>query len=407
MAATVTVISASATAASSGPQMLPSGYLSTRGAQIVDKHGHPVRIACVGGLGTCVAIDHLEYTVGPFRTVDDNIAAIKRLGFNCIRADWNDKCLDRPGLMADFDTLVATCKKYGVKIVLCHHNDEATGDDWSNVAQQSNGLWFDSGPGTDGSDDSKGRPVGTITNEKFTQDWVAIAKRYAGNDTVIGFDLDNEPHCNWGPDRGLNWGEGGPDDIWAMYTNVGNAIQTVDPGALIICEGPGDVTDKTSLIFWSGDLTHVVTKPVVLHIPGKVVYSPHEYPSEISGGSPTHEDFGPTYVKYLNADWGFVVKQNIAPIWVGEMGASMKSDNSHDWGKTLVDYMNGYAPDGPKFTKNEQPISGDWWAWNYAPDENPDGCLTGDGQLNPAQKPFIEQLQFWSAREKHASLQGK
>jgi hypothetical protein len=165
-------------AAGSGPQMLPPGYLSTRGNQIVDSRDNPVRIASVGGLGSCVDRGHLSYDIGPFHTVDQNMAAIRRLGFNCIRADFNDKCIDDAPLMADYDKLVATCKKYGLKVILCHHNDEGTPADWGNAAQQTNGLWFDLGPGSNGTDGAEGgKHKGTITNAMFMQDWVTIAKR--------------------------------------------------------------------------------------------------------------------------------------------------------------------------------------------------------------------------------------
>jgi endoglucanase/chitinase len=226
---------------------------------------------------------------------------------------------------------------------------------------------------------------------------VTLANRYAGNSTVIGFDLDNEPHDQYGHNPG-NWGKGGPADIRAMYTRVGNAIQRVDPGALIICEGFMDNTDKSSNIWWVMDLTHVATEPVVLHIPHKVVYSPHEYPNMRNGGG------GPKYVARLNEDWGYLITRNVAPVWIGEMGASMdQKDGSNDimipdeigWGNTILPYMNGLAPGGIRLTKNEQPVSGDWWRWEYAPGESPDGCLAKDGKLNSAQEPYIEQMLFW------------
>jgi aryl-phospho-beta-D-glucosidase BglC (GH1 family) len=390
-----------ARAADAKPKMLPGGYLSTRGNQIVDRHGKPVRIACVGAWGSGIGTDRLGYDYGQYKTIDANLTAVKELGFNCIRVSWNDRCLDNAPLMADFDKLIQACAKYGVKVILDHHNDDGTAADWGNVAQQTNGLWYDAGPGSDGTDDSTTKTKGTVTNEKFLQDWVTIARRYAGNSTVIGCDLDNEPHIGWGtPYNGENWGKGGPGDIWAMFTNVGNAILAVDPGALIICQGPMDVTDKSNNILWMMDLTWVATKPVVLNIPHKVVYDVHEYPN-------LPNDSGPAYIARLNKDWGYLVKQNIAPVWVGEMGESM--DKAHGdvsiarqkaWGDTLLSYMNGTAPDGPRFSGNEQPISGDWWCWGYKPDEVPDGCLTKDGQLNPAQKPYIEQMQSWSNRIK-------
>ena len=67
-----------------------------------------------------------------------------------MRVDFNNKNLDDPDLMTQFDQLVAACKKYGLKVIFDNHNNEATPANWGNAAQQSNGLWFDVGPGTDG-----------------------------------------------------------------------------------------------------------------------------------------------------------------------------------------------------------------------------------------------------------------
>jgi endoglucanase len=117
-------------------------------------------------------------------------------------------------------------------VIFDNHNNEATSADWENAAQQRNGLWFDTGPGTDGTDGAGTQ--GTISAAKFQEDWVTFAKHWAGNSTVIGFDLRNEP-CAHTKTPAL-WGGNGPTDIHAMYEAVGNAILTVNPDALIICE---------------------------------------------------------------------------------------------------------------------------------------------------------------------------
>jgi aryl-phospho-beta-D-glucosidase BglC (GH1 family) len=284
------------------------------------------------------------------------------------------------------DKIVAYAKVVGLKVILDHHSNEGM----YYAAQQGNGLWFDLGPGTNGMDtqDMAG-DVGTVTAEQFQEDWVTVAKRYADNDAVIGFDLDNEPHeLDFGARNGENWGKGGPCDIWAMFTNVGNAIQTVNPGALIICQGPALIRDTKSPLCWMMDLSGVKTKPVVLHIPHKVVYSVHEYPN-----LPLANDSGSAYIRRLNTNWGWLIKQNIAPVWIGEMGEAM--DIAHygesiarqrAWGNTLLPYMNGTAPGGPRFSGNQQPISGDWWAWG--------ACLDKSGDVRPAQAPYIDAMLF-------------
>lgn len=358
---------------SAKPQMLPAGYLSTRGAQIVDSKGHPVRIACMGGFGTDIVGGHLDYDNGPYHGVDVNIAAVRRFGFNCIRVDFNDKNVSEPNTLAQFDELVATCRKVGVKVIFDNHNNEATPKSWENAAQQMNGIWFDSGPGSDGTDGAGNK--GTVTDDIFLRDWIAMAKRYAGNPTVIGFDLRNEPWAHYNP-RPPVWGGGGPRDILAMYIRVGNAIQKVDPGALIICE---------AIINWqtgayAGDLSPVREQPVRLNIPSKVVYSLHEYSWDKVD---VRKD---VLIARLNKTWGFLVKENIAPVWIGEMGATANSTDKRaiQWDSDLIDYLNGKAGDlgGPVFRGHDQPVSADLWRWGCQP-ETEDGCMNHAGEIRP------------------------
>ena len=146
------------------PALLPSGFLSVKGAQIVGPDGAPVRIASVGLTGMNVVGGRLQL-VGPFEGMEGHVTAMQSMGFNCVRIDWIDKTLDDAGAMAQLDAFVATCKKAGLKVVFDNHNNEATPADWANAAQQKNGLWFDTGPGTDGTDGSGKK--GTISAAKY------------------------------------------------------------------------------------------------------------------------------------------------------------------------------------------------------------------------------------------------
>ena len=368
---------------SSAPKLLPAGWLSARGSQIVDRHGVPVRIACVGGLGTVIVGGRLDYG-GPYKGLDANIAAIRAMGFNCVRVDYNDKNVEDAAVMTQFDQLVAACKKNGIKVIFDNHNNEATPANWSNAAQQSNGLWFDTGPGTDGTDGAGDK--GTISREKFQQDWVTMAKHWAGNDTVIGFDIRNEP-CAHTATPAL-WGGGGPTDIHVMYQDVGNAILAVNPDALILCESV--INYRTDS--YEGDLSVAKMLPIVLTRPAKLIYSVHEYPKEIGGYKGPESGAG--YVARMERTWGWLVRQNVAPVWIGEMGSTMKTPEDRAWGETLLGYMNGTAPQSLQFSKRQQPISGDWWCWGYRPGELPDGCLDADGAPRPTQAPFIQKLLF-------------
>lgn len=358
--------------------LLPSGYLSTSGNQLVDANGDYVRIASIGWNQN-------------FTNISSNVAQMAADGFNTIRLSWVDATLSSD--LPQIQQIVAAAAASGMKVILDHHTNEAGTPADGYGAQQANGLWYDTGPGTDG---TNGVGVaGTVSAAQFQADWLKVAQTFAGNTTVIGFDLDNEPLEYGNAPSAVNWGGGGPTDIHAMYQTVGNAIQAIDPGALIIAEGP------ISIPLGNFDLTGVASNPVVLNIPNKVVYSAHIYPSSI-GAEPV--DSGPAFVANINKAYGYLETQNIAPVWIGEIGASL--DGTADsagsnlaeeqaWASTMVDYLNGKdgALGGPTFTGSQQGMSTDWWDWGYNPGQDPDGVLNADGSLNAGQKAIWTQFQ--------------
>lgn len=387
--------------------LLPAGYLSTRGNQIVDRDGNPVRIHAVGWMGPS-ELDGPPWGLFAI-SLDQAIASMRQQGFNAIRIAWVGKMLrvnaqpaaqvidyarnpDLKGLttLQIIDKVVQAAGAAGLKVILDHHNNEG---DASSAAQQPNGLWFDTGPGTDG---TNGAGVqGTVSAQQFREDWVAMAKRYKRNATVIGFDLDNEPHSA----GRITWGGDGPTDLHRMCTEVGNAIQAVNPGPLIICEGPQEYKRPRA---WSGmdpsvaapegDLTGVRQRPVVLSVPNKVVYSVHEYPAEIAGKV---VDSGLDYIRRMNRAWGFLLTENIAPVFVGEMGSSMSSPDAQAWADTLIPYLNGEdgALGGPTFRPGQQPVSTSWWMWGNGDKIVPNGTLQNDWvTARPEQEAVYSKL---------------
>ncbi len=370
-----------------GGSLLPQGWLSTRGSQIIDAQGHAVRIASIGWYGTDGPAGYALQGLWAvsYRDICDSIVAA---GFNTVRIPWSDVNLDarplnvRESGTIDFDAnrqlvglttwdifkeVVDYAGRIGLKVIFDHHTNDGGG------GQQPNGLWFDQGPGSDGTDGAGHR--GTVTAAMFKANWLRFARQYAGNPTVIGFDLHNEPH-------GGNWGQGGPTDIWAMFVEVGNAIGAVNPDVLIICEGLQNYRGEAP----EGDLRPVATKPVALRVPEKVVYSVHSYPHEISDVA---LDSGPAAVARYEAGWGFVARQNLAPVWIGELGASDPGPggSAHSWATTLLDYMNGFQP----------PLSGSWWnIGTEDPGANPNGLQTawGGGHYRPEQLHVTDRLLF-------------
>jgi endoglucanase len=352
------------------PTLLPPGPLSTRGSQIVAASGTPVRL--IG--------------VGVFTDVADDVERIRDAGFNTLRISWGNRRMyaDLPRI----DRIVLAAARVGLRVILDNHYNEGVGDC---VAQQRNGLWYDQGGASDGTDGC-GSP-GSVTDARFVADWVAVAERYQGNGTVIGYDLRNEPLAYPGmstwergsrnPDHNIRW----------MYERVGKAIQAVDPTKLIICEGPqnynGSFADATPAPW--GDLSMAERLPVVLSVSHKLVYSVHDYPAEVSAAQP---DSGPEKVHRMNRTWGYLVMRDIAPVIVGEMASNMRRPGDAAWAATLTEYMNGQIDDGPHFTPPDQPISGIWW-WAGSDDnagDQPNGIWDSRGRLRPEQEAVWRKL---------------
>jgi endoglucanase len=341
--------------------LLPEGDLSTRGNQIVDHGGHPVRLACVGWNQVNESIP-----------LERQTAMMAADGFNCIRFSWVNATMQHD--LEKIDRVVAAASKAGLRLVLDNHTNEpghGDRDNWG--AQQKNGLWYDRGGSSDDTDG--GGNSGTTTDARFLADWQAVARHYAGNQTVIGYDLRNEP-LNY---RHMSeWGGGSDRDIRAMYIRVGNAIQAIDRAKLIIVEPP------------SSDCRGVRKYPVTLDVPDKLVYSVHEYPGEISAQKISS---GPALVQRMDQMWGWLVNENLAPVFIGEMGSSMVSEQSKAWAATIVPYLNGASSNALRIPAGGQGTSTDWWAWGHLQGQNPDGTLEADWKTpRPQQEAVYSRL---------------
>ena len=390
--------------------VLPSGYLHTTGNQIIDGLGNNVRLACNG------------YNE-PTGNYASDMSIMRNQGFNCVRVDYYD-ATTCPGGSCNFGTLdaiVGAAQAAQMKVVITHHGNEGVDGNNGCLSQQSNGLWYDvNGPapwnaigsvGTDGC----GTP-GTVSYAQFKANWLTIANHYRGNSTVIGFDLHNEPTtygntcCGSNGPYGVNWGSGNGADIKAMFNDVGAAIEAADPGVLIIAEGVinngtlfnGTARGSAAFPITSGpsyDLSTAQSNPISC-CSGQVVYSVHEYPTSIGGIVP---DSGPASITMRETAWGFLVKNNFAPIFVGEMGASLDGSNGaanladeQAWATDLTQMINGQkgGDGGPTFTGCQQPISTDWWNFGYLPGQIPDGTLNADGSSKSGQQAFWSTLLY-------------
>lgn len=324
-------------------------FFHTAGNQIVDVNGNAVRIAGVNWFG----FETSTYVVDGLwaRNYKDMMNQMKQLGFNTIRLPYSEDIFnsanvpnsinyslnpDLQGLssLQILDKIVDYAGQIGLRIILDEHS--AMADNHSNEQ-----LWY--------------IPGSTVyTQQAWINDWVALAQRYAGNPTVIGADLHNEPH-------GIaTWGDGNPATDWRMAAEqAGNAILAVNPKWLIFVEGIETYNGQS--YWWGGNLMGAAQYPVLLNVANRVVYSAHDYPASVYDQTWFN---APNYPNNLPAIWdqmwGYLYRQNVAPVWLGEFGSKLQTTSDQQWYQQITSYLANTtgAPSGGTG------MSWTWWSWN-------------------------------------------
>lgn len=175
-------------------------------------------------------------------------------------------------------------------------------------------------------------------------DW--LSARYANNDTIIAYDLKNEPHGKASePDHAI-WNDSEDANNWRYVAQTaGNIILDNNPHALIVIEGiqiyPIDPVannftstndDDYYNSWWGGNLRAVADYPIDFGSPernAQVVYSPHDYGPAVYAqpwfeGGFTYESL---YDDYWHDAWLYIDEEQIAPLLIGEWGGFMSGDN--------------------------------------------------------------------------------
>lgn len=353
------------------------GPLSTEGNQIVNREGCAVRIQGVSWFGfeSTNYVPHGLWT----RSWQSMMDQIKELGFNTIRIPFCNQMFDansRPNSINDYenpdlvglssieilDKIVAYADKIGLALILDHHRSDG------GMGALNNGLWH----------------TEAYPESRFIQDWQMLASRYKNNPSVIGADLHNEPHAS------ASWGTGDYATDWqAAAERTGNAIHAINPDWLIIVEGIEFYQNKN--YWWGGNLMGVRNKPVVLNIPNKLVYSPHDYPNSIYNQPWFNDANYPSNLNdhFRNA-WGYLFETNVAPIIIGEFGSKFKEEKDFGWMKQICGYLNGdfQGTGRSELAGNQAGASWIWWSWN------PNSGDTGGILLDDWRTADSTKLQF-------------
>ncbi|KAI0160373.1 endoglucanase E1 [Xylariaceae sp. FL1272] len=285
--------------------------LRTRGRDIVDTEGRRFKLSSVNWYG---GSDEL-FIPGGLEVQHRSVlaATIRRLGFNSVRLPYSDEMViknpptlphlvaanpDLVGLRAldIFKACVEALTDAGIAVIVNNHITTAT---WCCGADPCDSGWANDHLG----------PLCRISQseEEWIQHWETIMEPLIDNPLVIGADLRNEVRGAWGT---MPWNK------WATAAEkCGNRLLKLNKDWLIIVGG----TES------GNDLTGVRTRPVVLDLPERVVYSAHVY-AWSGWGSREGRYAKRSYASFIQAmrkNWAYLVEGDVAPVWVGEFGAPL------------------------------------------------------------------------------------
>lgn len=316
-------------------------WLHTDGYKILDKDGKQVWITGVNWFGYNTGTNTFD---GLWNSkLEPTVKAISDHGFNLIRvpisaqlinqwasgeyprANYNNAynpALNDMNSLEIFDYFLTLAEGCGIKVMPDIHSAE------TDASGHNVNLWYTS----------------KVSVEEYYSALEWMAERYKDNDTIIAFDLKNEPHGK--PNEGKNaaiWNDSKDANNWKYVAETAAAkILAKNPNVLILVEGTeiypknskGDYssTDSDDYYFnwWGGNLRAVKDFPIDLgKYQNKLVYSPHDY------GPTVYEQpwfqGGYTYESLMKDcwkdNWLYIQEDNIAPLLIGEWGGFMREPN--------------------------------------------------------------------------------
>ncbi len=324
------------------PAPTTDDWLHVEGNRIVDSSGKEVWLTGVNWFGYNTGTNIFD---GIWNAdLNTSIQSIADHGFNLIRipmsaelilqwksgtyptANYNHATnyyLENMNSLEIFDYVIGQCRANGLKIMIDIHC--AKTDAMGHMAN----MWYN----------------GDITTEKYQEALVWMAERYAMDDTIIAYDLKNEPHGKpYETDKAI-WNDSTDKNNW-KYVAEQTALMVLEknPNVLIMVEGieiyPIDIqangdfssTNDSDYYFnwWGGNLRGVADYPIDLgQYQDQLVYSPHDYGPTVyeqpwfKGGY----NYDSLYEDCWHDNWLYIHEDGTAPLLIGEWGGFMREPN--------------------------------------------------------------------------------
>lgn len=298
----------------------------------------------------------------PLECVGFNAANSPDYSFNPDFVDTDGQTMDSFGV---FKVLLKKMKRYGIKCIVDVHSPA------SHNSGHNYNLWYHE-PNAADADNMAITADGTkVTSEMWIESLAWLADQFKNDDTLIAFDLKNEPHGKRGysgstcPNDIAKWDGSEDENNWAYAaTRCGKAILEKNPNALILIEGveqypkteKGNTYDTPDLWnvpaeqspwhggWWGGNLRGVRDYPVDFgsdSLNSQIIYSPHDYGQSVYAQTWFDKDFTTQTLldDYWYDTWAYVNAEDIAPLLIGEWGGPMDDGKNQKWMELLRDYM--------------------------------------------------------------------
>lgn len=318
-------------------------WLHTDGNRIYDSDGREVWITGVNWFGYNTGTNTFDGLWSS--SLDTTVKAIADRGFNLIRVpmsaqllnEWSEgeypeanynralnEELNSMNSLEIFEHFLDLAKDNGIKVMIDIHSVRT--DPSGHMAN----LWY-----TD-----------SMSADEYLAALKWIAERYKDNDTVIAYDLKNEPHGTPGEgNKAAIWNDSTAENNWKyMAEKAAFTILSKNPNALIVVEGteiyPVDIAangdyhskepDDYYYNWWGGNLRGVRDFPLDLkEYNDKLVYSPHDYGPTVYEQPWFHEGYDrDSLMKECWKDnWFYIHEDGIAPLLIGEWGGFMREPN--------------------------------------------------------------------------------
>ncbi|MBP5607971.1 MAG: cellulase family glycosylhydrolase [Lachnospiraceae bacterium] len=318
-------------------------WLHTDGRRILDSTGKEVWLTGVNWFGYNTGTNTFD---GLWNSqLAPTVKAIADHGFNLIRVpmsaqllnEWAEGTYPRANYnnaynselnsmnsLEIFEYFLSLAEENGIKVMIDIHSAE------TDASGHNVNLWY----------------TQKVSADQYLSALAWAAERYKNNDTIIAFDLKNEPHGK--PNEGSQaaiWNDSKDANNW-KYAAEKAALTVLDknPNVLVMVEGteiyPIDIkgnkdyhsTSNSDYHFnwWGGNLRGVKDFPIDLgKYQNKLVYSPHDYGPTVYEqpwfkGSYTYDSL---MKDCWHDNWFYIYEDNTAPLLIGEWGGFMREPN--------------------------------------------------------------------------------